>query len=174
MEVDVPDRSKYETHRERRLAERKSRFEDDEKRLEKNILCRTYYWERREEVLAQKAAKWAALTDEEKEDSRAYQRAYYLKYKEEYKLRGKLDRATKASENPDPKKVGRPRGSVSTKIKKSKTPKQYFKYDSTIPLPESNTLQYRKTRYGQKKLNAHCPLGFYQAPESSTPWTVEF
>jgi len=180
--MEVPDtlekereanRVSYLKHRERRLADRTSRFEDTEERLRKNTFCRAYYWERREEVLAQKKAKWEAMTEEEKEDQRAYQRAYYLKYREEHKLKGKIDRAKKATEKPALRRVGRPPGEV--KIKKSKAPKQYIVYDSTDRHDEDrNTLEAPKSAYQRKLLKARCPLGFFQTPESEDPFRVSF
>lgn len=170
------NRRSYLKHRERRLKERKALYQDTEERIRKNTLCRTYYWDKREEVLAHKKKVWAELSEEEKEAQRAYQREYYKKNKEEHKLRGKVDRAEKAATRPEKPKlrpVGRKPG--EPKIKKSKLPKQYIQYDATHRQPEINTFEGPKSYYQRKLLRQRCPLGFFQQPEAPLdPFRVVF
>ena len=181
MEVVNPDLEKqreankksYQKHREKRLKERKEKFEDTEERIRKNTLGRSYYWERREEVLAQKKEKWEARTDDEKKRQQEYQKEYYRKNKEERKLIGKIVRAEKpAVVKPTLRKVGRP--PAKAVIKKSKAPRQYEVYDTTKTLPPCNTLEKPHSYYQQKLLKEYCPLGFFQLPESPNPFHVVF
>ena len=171
------NKKSYQKHREQRLKERKEKFEDTEERIRKNTLCRSYYWDKREEVLSQRKAKWASLTEEERQAQREYQRAYYLKHKEEHKLIGKIRRAEKAAtrpEKPPLRRVGRPPAEALITVKKSKLPKNYEVYDTTEHLPPCNTLEKPNSIYRQKLLDQCCPLGFFQPPESPNPFHVVF
>lgn len=170
------NRRSYLKHKERRLKERKALYEDTEERIRKNTLCRTYYWDKREEVLAHKKKVWEDRSEEEKEQQRVYQREWYKKNKEEHTLRGKLSRATKAATRPEKPKL-RPKVRLpgEPKIKKSKAPKQYIQYDSTDRLPTHNTFSGPKSYYQKKLLNQRCPLGFFQVPQAPLdPFRVVF
>lgn len=180
MEVVSPEvekqresnRKSYQKHRERRLNERKKKFEDSSERIRRNEIGRSYYWEKREEVLAQKKEKWVARTDDEKKRQQEYQKEYYRKNKEERKLIGKIKRAEKpVVVKPTLRKVGRPPAEA---LIKSKPPRQYEVYETTEHLPPCNTLEKPNSLYQQRLLKETCPLGFFQPPESPNPFHVVF
>ena len=98
-----------------------------------------------------------------------YQRQYYQKNKDkisqERKERRRLIRESKPPKPPKPSK--------KKSFKKSRLPKEYFRYETTVEKESENSLP-PISPYHKKRLLQTCPQGFFERSPTDNPFLVSF